>query len=174
MSKDKQVGKEESFKEYVRKSFEDIEKHNRQFSMNLGAVARTLNISPKKFVKALYEDQKNNKFYINVIKHEQKRMQKLQGTYVPWYKKLFKRKDNMARQPFGSNQPKVDTETQAKIDDAKVTLANAPESATGKPVTFEGLEVVAILQDGRENATHYHCSMSNGTQMHVPKTLWKH
>jgi len=175
---DKQLGKEESFKEWVRTELKRMDDNGRSMSMNLGAVCRALGMSPKTFVKALYDDGKNREFYINTLQHEQKRMQKLQGNYIPWYKKIFKRKENMARKPFGSNQSTgnptmpehLDTVTQAKVDEAKVTLANAPESAT--PVKYDGLEVTAILQDGKSTPTHYHCSMSNGTTMHVPKTLW--
>ena len=37
---------------------------------------------------------------------------------------------------------------------------------------FEGVQVTAILDDGKENDTHYHCSLANGTTAHVPKELF--
>lgn len=50
-------------------------------------------------------------------------------------------------------------------------VADEPEVATGFPV-FEGKQVMAILDDGRETVSAYHCSMSDGTTMHVPKELF--
>ncbi len=39
-------------------------------------------------------------------------------------------------------------------------------------VKYGPLEVVEVLNDGKETATEYHCLMSNDTTMHVPKSLF--
>jgi hypothetical protein len=39
-------------------------------------------------------------------------------------------------------------------------------------VKYNGIEVIEILNDGKETATDYHCRLENGTTMHVPKSLF--
>lgn len=56
------------------KAIERLETSQRSFAMNLGAVARGIGISPKNFVKYLYDDKSNNKFYSKVVVHESKRV----------------------------------------------------------------------------------------------------
>jgi hypothetical protein len=41
-----------------------------------------------------------------------------------------------------------------------------------KRVKYNRIEVIEILNDGKETATDYHCRLENGTTMHVPKSLF--
>lgn len=40
-----------------------------------------------------------------------------------------------------------------------------------KEIVFEHVKVLKILPEGHTK-THFHCHMSNGTYMHVPKKLF--
>ena len=44
--------------------------------------------------------------------------------------------------------------------------------STLRRVVFEGVEVLGILQDGKEKENAYHCQMANGTTTFVPKELF--
>ena len=54
---------------------------------------------------------------------------------------------------------------------AEEPVAPAAEKPKELP-TFEGHKVLRILDDGRHTDTHYHCEVSGGLTMHVPKTLF--
>jgi len=41
-----------------------------------------------------------------------------------------------------------------------------------KRVKYNNLEVLEVLDDGKETVDYYHCLMVDGTTMHVPKSLF--
>lgn len=55
----------------------------------------------------------------------------------------------------------------------KPASSHIEPAAEGEGVFEDGVRVKAILNDGKETETHYHCSMENGTTMHVPKSKFK-
>lgn len=60
-----------------------------------------------------------------------------------------------------------------KEQDKQSSSSTVEAGVEGEGVFEDGIRVKAILQDGRETATHYHCAMENGTTMHVPKSKFK-
>lgn len=56
---------------------------------------------------------------------------------------------------------------------ATITYQETAVAEIPKVVTFEGKTVVEVTQDGKETLTHFHCRMSDGTTMHVPKALFE-
>lgn len=63
-------------------------------------------------------------------------------------------------------------EAEEMVMDEPVSEAPVDPQHDIKPIIVDGLQVVSILEDGRETETHYHCQMSNGTTMHVAKELF--
>lgn len=72
--------------------------------------------------------------------------------------------DEAVNQPV-SDEPEVVVEEEPVVEEPEGVLD------ISLPV-FEGKQVTAILDDGRETETEYHCSMADGTTMHVPKELF--
>lgn len=189
-AKDKNKSQEESFKEYVRQRLDNHDMQLKTFSSNLGAIARFLGVSPKNLVKALYSEKLNSKYFMSVINEEHKYFIKLQQPKSSIFKKLinfiksiFMEKPQITiTEKYLKNHPEL--KDKFKVGDiipnpkyvspenqeSLAKVAAAPQSA--KPIVVEGKNVVAILQDGKETETHYHCKMSDGTTMHVDKTLF--
>lgn len=57
-------------------------------------------------------------------------------------------------------------------DAEQVEVAPEPKASVPMPVV-EGVQVVAILEDGMATASAYHCRMADGTTRHVEKSLFR-
>jgi hypothetical protein len=145
--------------------------------LNIGAVCREMGMSPKKFIKALYANEQNAKFYAQTVAIEKAKQLKDSLPKIP----MFTRINNKLKGIFMARRTKKQIEEDklketgdvtSKEADAKAesTVNDSPHSDT--PVVYGGKEVTAILQDGKDTPTEYHCSMSDGTTMHVPKSLF--
>lgn len=214
-TKDHNKSGEQKFHDMVMDNLQKIDQSMKQGQMNHVAIARAMGISPKKFVKALYEDEKNKAFYIQTMSEEHKLMvrntvpkiklttiisNKLKGMFMSEPKLMNytmtqedldnnpqlveegiqvgqviqipkPKRGQPVEFPKGASKEDILTEEQKNANaDAAAMIAGAPHADA--PVVFEGKEVISILQDGRETADAYHCQMSDGTTMHVPKSLF--
>lgn len=57
--------------------------------------------------------------------------------------------------------------------DAEMAPTLAEESAVKSMPEVNGVQVLAILNDGRETETEFHCALANGTTAHVSKKLFE-
>lgn len=76
----------------------------------------------------------------------------------------------------GGEQLSEDTTESGETADESAGEGTAEEKKTdgyktelSKEVEFEGKKILAVLHDGRETETLYHCKFSDGTTGHVPK-----
>jgi len=68
-------------------------------------------------------------------------------------------------------EKKEAVENAVDLKEVSTTPAESPEPDK-KIVKHEGVEVVSILDDGKETEDSYHCKMANGTTTFVPKKLF--
>jgi len=86
----KPLNKEEKRWEYFEKKLQEVENNQRVFAMNMGSIARKLGLSAEDFVKCLYEEEENKKFYIKTLIHEEKlRTQPKKVSIFSWLKEKF-------------------------------------------------------------------------------------
>ena len=70
------------------------------------------------------------------------------------------------------NKPVVEM-TPTELDKEMASAPVIEEVKTSSMPVVSGVKVVAILNDGKETETHFHCAMANGTTQHVEKRLFQ-
>ncbi len=72
-------------------------------------------------------------------------------------------------------QQREELKAVSKMDKEANTPKRVEPVVVEKPALpkYQGIQVLKVLEDGRETATHYHCSMEGGITMHVPKTKFE-